>query len=408
MASITPFKISIPDSRLERLRQKLALTDFPEEIHPDLDANKEAETWSRGAPLTEIKRLKTYWSQLPQFTVEIEIEGFGSHTVHFVHQRSKVNTTNGVQKAVPLLFLHGWPGSFIEVSKILPMLVKSAGIEGDVSGPSFHVVAPSLIDFGFSGASRSREFGLGQHAEAYHKLMLALGYSEYVIQSGDLGYLISRRLCTIYGAAHIKALHTNSAIPAEPTVETHPTIFNSLQGDPNALTPFDKAGLARTASLFKDAMGYVALLSTKPQTIGYSLTDSPVGLLAWIHEKLHDWADGYPWSDDEVLTWVCVHYFSTAGPAAPGRLYYALEHDDSGKSAFESVQGFVDGIPLGISRLPKDLIILPAAWNHTLGPVVYQREYERGGHFAAWECPCEAVGDLRGLVARVGWSGSPM
>jgi hypothetical protein len=200
-----------------------------------------------------------------------------------------------------------------------------------------------------------------------------------------------------YGATHIKALHTNSAIPAEPTAESNPEIHAQLQNE--SLSNFDKAGLARTASFSKDGMGYITLLTTRPQTIGYTLTDSPVGLLAWIYEKLHDWTDAYPWTDEEILTWVCIHYFSRAGPAAPGNLYFALERDSPVPgNPFAAVQGYIPHMPLGISRFAGDLILLPKAWNRTLGPVVLQREHGYGGHFGAWECPAEIVGDLRGLV----------
>ncbi|KAL3453024.1 alpha/beta-hydrolase [Aspergillus insuetus] len=405
MAPIMPFKISIPDSRLQRLQQKLALTDFPNELE-DLDPASDKEKWSRGAALPEIQRLASCWKdhfdwrkvearlneELPQYTMEIEIKGFGSYTIHFVHQRSDAAVAADGERAIPLLFLHGWPGSFLEVSKILPLLAK----RGE-DGTSFHVVAPSLIDFGFSEGSRSKYFSLAQHAEAYHKLMLALGYEEYVIQAGDLGYVISRLMTSKYGATNIKALHTNSAIPTEPTPESHPDIYKDLQNEP--LSDFDKAGLGRTAFFSKDGMGYVAVLTTRPQTIGYSLTDSPVGLLAWIYEKLHDWTDGYPWTDEEILTWVCIHYFSRAGPAAPGNLYFALERDSPAPgNPFAVVQGYITDVPLGISRFARDLVLLPKAWNRTLGPVVLQREHERGGHFGAWECPAEIVGDLRRLV----------
>ncbi|KAL3497185.1 alpha/beta-hydrolase [Aspergillus germanicus] len=405
MAPIMPFKIAIPDSRLQLLHQKLALTGFANELE-DLGPASDKEQWSRGVPLSETKRLTTYWkehfdwrkvesrlnAELPQYTKDIEIEGFGRYTIHFVHQRSNAGTTANGEQAIPLLFLHGWPGSFLEVGKILPLLVN-----GGADGISFHVVAPSLIDFGFSDGSRSKAFCLNQHAEAYHKLMLALGYEEYVIQAGDLGYVISRLITSEYGTTNIKALHTNSAIPTKPSAESHPELHAELQNEP--LTDFDKAGLACTASFSKDGMGYVALLTTRPQTIGYSLTESPVGLLAWIYEKLHDWTDAYPWTDEEILTWVCIHYFSRAGPAAPGNLYFALEQDSPVRgNPFAAVQGYIPDVPLGVSRFARDLILLPKAWNRTLGPVVLQREYEHGGHFAAWECPTEIVADLKGLV----------
>lgn len=151
MSPIKPFEIGISEDRLHCLHQKLALTDFPDEIS-DLGSD---EVWSRGAPLSDIKRLATYWqrgfdwrkaekslNQFSQYTTDIDIDGFETYQIHFVHQLSQV------AGAIPLLFLHGWPGSFIEVTKILPLLVN-----GEDSAPSFHVVAPSLIDFGFSSPS---------------------------------------------------------------------------------------------------------------------------------------------------------------------------------------------------------------------------------------------------------------
>jgi hypothetical protein len=150
MSRITPFKISIPEGKINRLKQKLALTDFPDEI---VDFN---DAWSRGSPLTDIKRLTSYWenkfdwrkaesklNEFPQYVTQIEVSGFDTYDVHFIHQPSPV--TN----AIPLLFVHGWPGSFVEATKILPELVK-----GGEAFPAFHVVAPSLPDFGFSSASK--------------------------------------------------------------------------------------------------------------------------------------------------------------------------------------------------------------------------------------------------------------
>lgn len=174
MSSTKSFKINIPAKDIDRLKQKLLLTDFPTEV-------EDAEPWSRGPPLADIKRMVGYWinqydwrkaeahlNSFPQFTTEIAIDNFDTYNVHFIHEKS--NTTN----AIPLLFVHGWPGSFEEVTKILPLLVK-----GGKDHPAFHVVAPSLIDFGFSDAAGKKGFNVDQHAETCHKLMQALGYDEY-------------------------------------------------------------------------------------------------------------------------------------------------------------------------------------------------------------------------------------
>ncbi|OKL61534.1 hypothetical protein UA08_03313 [Talaromyces atroroseus] len=392
MPSIKPFKISVPEHKIQRLQQKLALTDLPSEgpdaLHP----------WSRGVPLSEIKRLASHWQHnfdwraveaklnrdLPQCTANIEVDGFGHYDIHLVHQRSQVGA------AIPLLFLHGWPSSFLEVVNMLPLLV-----DGGVDGPAFHVVAPSLIDFGFSSASNKQGFNIEQHAEAYHKLMLALGYNEYVIQAGDIGYLVTRSIALKYGPRHCKAYHLNNAAPAEPTATTHPDIHARIKNTPPTVS--DLAGLARTQEFSTHGNAYYLLQSSKPQTLAYSLTDSPVGLLSWIYEKLIAWSDGYAWTDEQVLTWVSIYYFSRAGATACLSLFWENEHRVP--TAFEMAKEWSD-VPLAVARFEKDLILLPRAWNATLGPVVLESEYAHGGHFAAWECPEAVVEDLRRMFGR--------
>jgi hypothetical protein len=218
-----------------------------------------------------------------------------------------------------------------------------------------------------------------------------------VVQAGDVGCLVARSIASKYGLKNCKAYHTNSAVPAEPTAESHPEVYAKVQTNP--LSDSEKAGLGHTANFFKDGNGYYQQLSTRPQTIGYSLTDSPVGLLAWLYEKLHDWTDDYPWTDEEILTWVSIHYFSTAGPTSPGYAYYGIEHSSPG--AFVASQKYVD-VPMGIARFAKDLILLPKLWNQTLGPIVFESEYAKGGHFAAWECPENIVSDLRTMFGNGG------
>ncbi len=221
-----------------------------------------------------------------------------------------------------------------------------------------------------------------------------------VIQGGDLGSLAARSIASKYGPKHCKAYHVNSAVPAEPTESSHPELYEKVKATP--LSDAETTGLAQSASFFKNGNGYYQQQSTKPQTISYSLTDSPVGLLAWLYEKLHDWADSYPWTDDEVLTWVSIYYFSTAGPAAPAYLYYANEH--SNPSAFGATQVYID-VPMGIARFAKDVILLPKLRNHTLGTIVFESEHAKGGHFAAWERPDDVVKDLRTMFGKGGGAG---
>lgn len=200
-----------------------------------------------------------------------------------------------------------------------------------------------------------------------------------------------------YGPKHCKAFYTNSAIPAQPTAEKFPELFAKMEATP--LTDSEIAGFGRAAQFQSEGSGYYKEQSTKPLTLGYSMADSPVGLLAWIYEKLHDWTDNYAWTDDEVLTWVSIYYFSTAGPAATSNMYYDFEHSDP--PIFEAQKEYAD-VPLGIVRFANDLVLLPKLWNQTLGLIVFESEYEKGGHFAAWERPDAVIGDLRMMFGRGG------
>ncbi|KAJ7154471.1 Alpha/Beta hydrolase protein [Mycena filopes] len=393
----TPFKISVSTEDLDSLKQRLDLTHFPDELE---DAN-----WTYGAPLAEIKRLVARWqngydwrkheaqlnAELPQFTRDIGVEGFGTLNVHYVHKRS------ALEGAIPLLFVHGWPGSFIEVRKIAPLLT-----EVHPDRPSFHVVAISLPGYGFSEAPKKMGFRLAQYAEVCNKLMIALGYTEYVTQGGDWGAMITRKIATVYGGKHSKAWHTNFPISGPPEFSLNPLrLLTSL----SMILPLlwmsaaQKADLAHTQETQATGMGYFAIQTTKPQTLGYGLADSPVALLAWIYEKLVAWTDKYPWDDDEVLTWISVYWFSRAGPAASLRIYYEVA---ASKELVPGLHGPFPTIPLGFSYFPRELVSLPRSWPRRTGNVVFETEHEMGGHFAAHEVPELLVADLRKMFGRGG------
>lgn len=197
---------------------------------------------------------------------------------------------------------------------------------------------------------------------------------------------------------HCLASHINMPRASPPTWTSHPLL--ALQHAVTPYQPRDHAGLARTKWFLEEGSGYRAEQSTKPQTLGYALTDSPVGLLAWIYEKLHDWTDGYAWTPDEILTWVSIYAFSTAGPAASLRIYYEANHNHSlGRMRTEK---YIPGVKLGLAYFPKELSVVPKSWGRTLGNVVFESEYEKGGHFAAWERPDAIAGDLRKMFGRGG------
>lgn len=216
------------------------------------------------------------------------------------------------------------------------------------------------------------------------------------IEGGDVGYLITRFMAKKYGPSRCKAYHTNTPAPAQPDPETHPKLYARMLSTPPS--EIEQRDLSRLVLFSKEGLGYYKQQSTKPQTLGYSLKDSPVGLLAWIYEKLHDWSHNYHWSDEEILTWVSIYHFSTPGPDASSNIYYAMEHAEP--PAFTAQELYID-VPFGVSRFANDLVLLPKLWNETLGPLVFVGEHEAGGHFAAWERPDAIVKDIRSTFSRV-------
>ncbi|EIN12328.1 epoxide hydrolase [Punctularia strigosozonata HHB-11173 SS5] len=362
-----PFKVDIPDTQLEQLKTKLAFTRFPDELE---DAG-----WDYGAPLGDVKRLVDRWrnewdwrrleaeiNELPMFTQDIEIDGFDTLEIHYVHQMSEsVN-------AIPLLFIHGyeWPGHFLEVRKILPLLSSQ-------EEPSFHVVALGLPGYGWSEAPKKKGFRMGRYAEIANKLMTSLGYSEYVMQAGDLGHFVTRKMAILYGGKHLKAWHTNMPLGAPPTITSNLLAFlgSLLMG----YSATDKAALARSQWF---------------RTHGS-------GLLAWIYEKLHHWTDDYPWSDDEVLDWISVYWFSRGAPATTLKIYYELMQSPD----FNDVSQ-VTTAPMGVSYFPKEVAPSPKSWVRLTGHVVFEAEHDDGGHFAAHKKPEELVWDLREMFGKGG------
>ncbi|KAK5993058.1 Putative epoxide hydrolase [Cladobotryum mycophilum] len=379
-AEIRPFKVEVPDATIQRLKDKLALTTWPDEVGFSDD-------WNFGAPLSDVKRLAEYWrngfdwraqeakiNQLPQFKTTVSVDGFDDLDMHFVYQKSSR------KDAIPLLFVHGWPGHFLEVAKILPLLTEPK------DGPAFHVVAPSLPNFGFSGLVSKKGFSIPQYAEAVHKVMLNLGYEKYATQGGDWGFFITRMVGILYPdnciASHINFFFTTDI---------------SAQDANRPLAGFEKDGIERSKWFKKEGSGYSAEQGTKPSTLGFSLSDSPVGLLAWIYEKLRDWTDNYPWTDDEILAWISIYQFSSAGPAASVRIYYENSHTELEKN--KQIAEHVPKVPLGLSQFPRDLALQPMYLVQNLGPIVFEKVHSEGGHFAAYERPELLVEDVREMFA---------
>ncbi|KAL4878523.1 Alpha/Beta hydrolase protein [Aspergillus karnatakaensis] len=393
MMSSKPFSIAVCDADLEHLHQKLKATTFPDEL--------DNAGWDMGVPLGEIKRLTAYWKdgfdwrkqeqglnqQLKQYILPMSVDGFENIDLHYIHHPSKS------ADSTPLLFIHGWPGSFIEVTKLIPLLTS-----GDENKPVFDVVAPSLPNFGFSSGVKKRGFGLKQYAEALNNLMRALGYKQYVIQGGDWGSFISRTMARQY-SSQVKAIHLNF-MPLKIPMPWQNPLFCAKNLLTIPFSPESKAYLYTTFSYLTKGSGYAIQQATRPQTIGYALHDSPVALLSWIYDKLHLWTDNYPWTDDEILTWVSIYLFSAAGPAASTRIYYETSEDGS---MMESISHPAPrGVKVGMAQFKNELMKYPPSWAQLLGYEVRVKEYPTGGHFAAWEAPELLAGDLREFLGKGG------
>jgi hypothetical protein len=191
------------------------------------------------------------------------------------------------------------------------------------------------------------------------------------------------------------------SVPRAPTKEKNPEIYQQWidQGSFEGLSDREKTQLERSRNFTKEGSGYFAIHTTRPMALAYAMTDSPVGLLAWIYDKLTLWTDNYQWTPDEILTWVSIYYFSTAGPGASFNTYYTNQHRKP-VSAFEMVGEYIDSL-LGISRFEKEILNMPKLWNKMLGPIVFEREHDRGGHFAAFEVPELLAGDVREWAGKV-------
>ncbi|KAG8712181.1 hypothetical protein FRC11_000778, partial [Ceratobasidium sp. 423] len=325
---IKPFAISVPDDQLDQLRKKLELTRLPDEL--ELPAGQE---WEWGIPLAVLKPVVDYWRTqydwraveerinrtLPQFTTYVESAKHGQQEVHFVHKRSEN------PNAIPLIFVHGWPGNFLEVSKIIEELVSPK----DPKHPSFHVVAPSLPGYVFSQRASTPGMNAIGTAYLFDKLMGKLGYTYYVAQGGDWGSRVVRAMA-VHHQDTCLATHSNLTTGSSPTLSRNPIMILKTTlgyaGLPGGYPKDEMDGIARIKEFMATGTGYSQIQGTRPQTLAVGLTDSPIGLLAWIGEKLYVWTDNYPWTPEELITWTMLYWIN--GPA--GGLRYYKENSITG------------------------------------------------------------------------------
>ena len=376
--TIQPFTIAIPQADLDDLRARLARTRWPDEL-PGLG-------WSRGVPLSYLKELTAYWrdlydwrehearlNQFPQFTTEID-----GQTIHFLHVRSPE------PGALPLVLIHSWPGSIAEFMRLIGPLTNPRAHGGDAAD-AFHVVVPSIPGFGFSVPVREVGWTSGRIARAFAELMSRLGYERYGAHGGDIGAGVAGGLSPIDPDRVVGVLVTSDP----PTAVS----FAMFSGDPAANTGLSEAERARVEQMKQtsmDGMGYLQIQTTRPQTLAYALTDSPVGQLAWIAEKFKEWTDptaALPEDAvdrDQLLTNISIYWFTHSGASAAHALYESMHAQEWGEAG-PAPTGFAVFGAESIARRLMDPEHHIAHWS----------EFERGGHFPAMEVPELLAGDIR-------------
>ena len=378
--AIKPFTIDIPDAAIADLRERLARTRWPDQI-PDTG-------WAYGANTQYVKTLCDYWAgeydwrqweaalnAFPQFKTTID-----DHDIHFIHARSEH------EGATPLLISHGWPGTVVEFLKIIEPLTAPQK-HGGSAADAFHVVCPSLPGYGFSGTTQREQVDTLAMAEMFAQLMARLGYERYIAQGGDWGAIITSNLGAI-DAEHLMGIHLNM-----------PFGFAASEQDSANLSEQEQADLADMAHFDAQETGYQKIQGTKPQTLGVGLNDSPAGLCAWITEKFRTWTDcagdiESVVSKDELLTNVSVYWF-TQSICSSTRLYFEVTQNPRLKFLESPVT-----VPTGVARFPKELMRFPRRWcDNVYSDIVHWASYDRGGHFAAMECPQELVADIRAFAA---------
>ena len=372
---IEPFRVAFSSSELDDLRQRLAATRWPDEL-PGVG-------WDYGVALDPLRDLVSYWAdgfdwdeqqrrlnEIPQFVTAVD-----GQRVHFLHARS------AAPDAVPLLLLHGWPSTVADFLPLLPFLTAP-----ETAGPAFHVVAPSLPGFGFSGPSGERGWDAMRIARAIARLMRRLGYTRYLVQGGDFGSLIGPEIGRV-DTDHVIGVHANALVTL--------SVVDWGGPDPLAgLSEGEKGIVATAAAMWQQRSGYATIQATRPQTLAYALNDSPSGLLAWDLEWFVDYDPTTsaltPIDRDAILTDVTITWLTrTAGSSA--RLY-----KEAG-AAFAARPN--SGVPTAVANFPGDTAVRTLAErSHT---IVRWTDYERGGHFAALQAPDLLATDVRAFAESI-------
>jgi pimeloyl-ACP methyl ester carboxylesterase len=374
---IRPFRIDIPQSDVDDLKDRLARIRWPEEL-PGVG-------WTRGVPLGYLKELAEYWrtgydwrthearlNEIPQFATAID-----GQTIHFLHVRSSE------PNALPLVITHGYPSSNAEFADLIGPLTDPRA-HGDDPDDAFHVVVPSLPGFGFSSPLGDTGWESTRTAKAWVELMHRLGYERYGAHGGDIGAGVSGDL-GIHDPDRVLGAHVNT----DPTALA--LIGGMLPDEADDMSDAQKSRLAELRQWEADGRGYLQIQSTRPQTLAYGLNDSPVAQLAWIVEKFKEWTN--PGAElpedavdrDQLLTNVSIYWFTGTGTSAATFIYEASHADRD--------WGAMSPAPAGMAVFAADNL-LRYVLNRD-GHIEHWSEFETGGHFPAMEEPELLVADLR-------------
>ena len=391
---IRPFHVHFPEADLADLRRRIKSTKWPE--------RETVTDASQGLQLATIQALAHYWGTeydwrkceakleaLPNFITEID-----GLDIHFIHVRSPH------ANALPLIMTHGWPGSFLEFMKVIGPLSDPES-HGARAEDAFDIVVPSMPGFGFSGKPQAAGWNPERIAGAWIELMRRLGYRRYVSQGGDWGALVTdvmgRRAPGGLLGIHVTTLLGAIERPPMPNMRTAvpPEVANALKNGgsaPAGLSAEETIAYEAAKNFARSGSGFRAIQGTRPQTIGYSLADTPAGLAAWFYEKFAAWTDtdGEPEREltkDEMLDDITL-YWLTNTAASSARIYW--------EDTVHKTTGGEVSIPAAVSRFPQEIIPVPRSWAERAYPnLVYYNELKKGGHFAAWEQPELFAGEMR-------------
>jgi pimeloyl-ACP methyl ester carboxylesterase len=381
-AEIRPIRIQVPEVDIVDLRHRIAQTRWPvRENVPDQ---------SQGVRLQAIQPLVNYWgtdydwraaeaklNALPQFITEID-----GVDIQFAHVRSPHDD------ALPLVLTHGWPGSIFELLKVIGPLTDPTA-HGGRAEDAFHLVLPTWPGYGFSGKPRDIGWNPSRVGQAWSELMSRLGYDRYVSQGGDWGAIVSHAMARDE-APGLLGIHVNMPATVPPAIAK---VLSNADPAPADLTPSELAAFTALDSFYRKGTGYSGMMNTRPQTLGYSLADSPAGLAAWIYDKLAAWTytDGEPeraLTRDEMLDDITLYWLTNTG-ASSSVSYWEVW----GISPFNAVE--ID-IPVGVTVFPGEIYPAPRSWaEQNYHNLTYWNEVEVGGHFAAWEEPAVFTDEVR-------------